>query len=452
VSFNDRCPSFDEVFDPEGALRHPYAELERRFGLDVLRPAGTTTARLRDRPLGDDARILPVPWALDEAEYSSVIHAGTSQRAQALQMFFADLVLGAQRFMASGTSLTRKRLQAILTSEGTSLARLRSLWKGHGREEIRFVYGPDLMRGPDGGWLLLEDNVGCVGGSADSYFVWSLYVDAAEDRNRSYPSYPPSESDLGVALRMWLAGLGLAAGDGGVVAMLGCEANGDELHSVLIQENARRRIILEQVGVEVVDSSQLHDRRVWAILNFHDQHELIGAFRRRTGLFNAPGTGMLGNKALLPHVDEMIRFFCDEEPLFPTPSTHVLEDGALPPGDWVIKSVRGCQGTDVFVLCDQPPERLDAIRRLVRDSRPKPGFVAQQRVEPSHLSTDGPGGWDTYLLELRLVAYVVGWSRVHVSSQPIGKAVSSFDVRRQHNVSQGACYVPVMVISEGSRR
>ena len=190
-------------------------------------------------------------------------------------------------------------------------------------------------------------------------------------------------------------------------------------------------------------------------MNFDAESKLIDeAFHRRTALLNAPGTGILGNKALLPYVGEMIRFFCEQEPLITTPPTHILEDGMLPPEpeDWVIKSAGGCQGTDVFALRSQPPERLDAIRDLVRGSWPKPGFVAQQRVEPSHLQTSGPGAWDTHLVELRPVTYVVGWCEVHVSGQPVGKAISRFDVRRQHNISQGACYVPVTVLSAEARR
>jgi len=448
VTFKGILPRpYDEAFKLDGALRHPYVELRRRLGTDPLRPAAATWQRLRDRPWGDDARVLPIPWALDGAEYASVVQAGTSQRARALQLFFADLVLGPQRFL-EGASLTRERLQLILTSEGTSLAHLRSLWSGHAAEEVRFVYGPDLVRGPDGHWLLLEDNVGCVGGSADGHAVWSLYLDAAGARRRCVP---PAEPDLRVALRTWLDRLGLSCGDGGVVGLLGCEASG--LRCVLIHENARRRRILEQAGVGVADPGQLRrllsDGGLRAILNFHILPELIDeAFHRRIALFNAPGTGILGNKALLPHVGEMIRFFLGEEPVIATPPTHVCQDGTLPPqpGDWVVKSASGCQGTEVFVLRCQPPERLAAIRELVRESWPDQAFVAQQRVELSRLSSSGPGSWEAHPVELRPVTYVVGWSQVHVSDRPVGRAGWGFDARGQHNLSQGACYVPVTVL------
>jgi hypothetical protein len=443
-------PPYDEVFALDGVRRPPYAELQRRLGRDPLRPGAAAWRRLRDHPLRDDARLLPVPWVLDAGEYEAVVQAGIAQRARALQLFFADLVLGPQRFLAE-RFLTRTRLETILRSEGTSLARLRALWRGHAREEIRFVYGPDLMRGPDGQWLLLEDNVGCVGGAADGHFAWSLYLAATEAHGVRAPS--SVEPDLQVALRTWLGRLGMGAGDPGVVALQECEADGDALHSVLIRENERRRLILEQAGVSVVEPHRplrLGGRRPRAILNFHSLSELIEeAFHDGTALFNAPGTGILGNKELLPHVGEMIRFFQGEEPIIGTPLTNVCLNGALPPptGDWVVKSAIGRGGTDVFVLRREPRERLDAIRNLVRMSWPKQTFVAQQRIEPSRLPTSGPASWDSHSVELRPVAYLVGWSEVHVSRRPVGKAIWGFDANARHNVSRGACYIPTTVLS-----
>lgn len=439
--------SYDEVFDPVGALRRPYAELQRRLGFDVLNVAAATADRLCDRPLGDDVRILPIPWVLDSREYSSVVQAGMLQRARALQMFFADVVLGRGEFLESNTSLTGEQFQAILNFERTSLPQLRSPWRGHAPDDIRFVNGPDLMRSPDGDWLVLEDNVGCVGGSADSSFVWSRYTEATGATSLM----PPVEPDLQRAVQRWLGCLGLTPRSGAVVGLLGCEHTGDELERVLIHENERRRLVLEATGIAVWDECRCQRSlektgSVRAIVNFHAGHPLVEeAFRRRIPLFNAPGTGILGNKALLPHVDDMIRFYCRERPLVATPPTHVLEDGVLPaePDGWIVKSVSGCQGTEVFALASHPRDRLEAIGRLVRGLWPASGFVAQRRVEPSHLSTSASSGWEQYLVELRPVTYVVGWADIHVSSQPVGKAISRLDARRKHNLSQGACYVPV---------
>ena len=163
-------------------------------------------------------------------------------------------------------------------------------------------------------------------------------------------------------------------------------------------------------------------------------------------MLNAPGTGVLGNKALLPYIDDVIRFFTGQDPILPTPSTRLLRDGLLPADkeNWVVKTTAGCQGTEVFVLGWQPRQRLEAIEGLVRKEWSGAVAVAQRYVEPSRLTPAGPGGWDGYRVEIRPVTYVLDWQDVYVSDQPVGKVVSTYDARRLNNISQGACYVPVL--------
>lgn len=437
--------SYDEVYDRSGALRPAFASLQRRLGLDLLRPTAAQAACLRDHPLGDDIRILPVPWALDDSAYASVIQAGITQRARALQMFFADMVLGRQRFLESHTSLTPQLLAQILGTEMMSLARLREVWKGHSLDEICFTYGPDLVRGPDGSWLVIEDNVGCVGGLADNAFVWNAYLGAVGRADAS-----TTAADLHVALARWAE---LTDRDI-VVGLSGCDSYGDDLGTMQLSEHTRRRTILASSGIQLVDADDLEgllaSRPRVAIANFSVDSSpaefdlIVTAFGQHVPLLNSPGTGILGNKALLPFGGDMIRFYCEEEPLIATSETYILRDGLLPaePGEWVVKSASGCQGTEVFVLRWQSADRMEAIHTLVSGSWPRPGFVAQAYVEPSHLATSGPAAWESYLLELRPVTYVLGWSDVYVSRQPLGKAVSSFGIRPLHNISRGACYVP----------
>src|SRR5262245_58548333 len=96
------APAYEEAFTPSGQLRPAYAALCDLWGWDPLQPSLAVAEQLRDRPLGDDTRILPLPWAIDDAEYEVVIRPGVAQRARALQMFFADVVLGPGRFLTTG--------------------------------------------------------------------------------------------------------------------------------------------------------------------------------------------------------------------------------------------------------------------------------------------------------------------------------------------------------------
>jgi uncharacterized circularly permuted ATP-grasp superfamily protein len=438
---------YDEVFDSSGVLRPPYTALRSRTKVDLLSPATAVVDQLGDRPLADDTRILPVPLVLDEIEYRSIVQAGMVQRAHVLQDLFADLVLGRQRILTAGVGLDRDVLDDILSIEGLSMVGLRGLWRGRDRSAIRFVYGPDLVRDRTGRWTVLEDNVGCVGGSADSFAVAERYRTVAGLPGCS-ACRPPA--DLGVAVGRWLRRLGRTPGE--VAAVLGCEAAGD-LHTVQIRENRRRQAILDSIGVPVMDRTLLAepwapgDSPPTALVNFNVDPALSDLFGRGdVALFNAPGTGVLGNKALLPFLDDVIRFFTGQEPILATPPTRLLDAGALPAdaGNWVIKSSAGCQGTDVFVLGSQPAERLALIEQLIRDHWRGAAGVAQRYVEPSRLAPAGPGHWLGYRVEIRPVTYVLDWHDSHVSEQPLGKAISTHDTRRLNNICQGACYLPVL--------
>jgi len=454
---------YDEVFDDRGRLRPSYTALGRRAPWDPLRPPPSVVAQLRDRPLGDDTRILPVPWAIDAAEYEAVIQRGTAQRARALQLFFADVVLGEQSFLKGNTSLTPELFAAILASEGTELETLRQYWGSHERERICFVYGPDLARDPRGRWTVLEDNIGCVGGTADGYFVVEAYARAVGlEMVRS----SLHESDLSIALNQWIKRHALPNADG-MVALFGCEADAPDAAGLWLAEHVRRRRILEAIGVDVRTGTQV--LQLWqpqsggrpptAVANFDVDSEAArtalfdnGFRQRKLPLLNAPGTGLLGNKALLAFVEDMIRFYCAEEPILETPQLRILRDGVLPdePTAWVVKLASGCQGSAVFVLRRRSREQIEAIQTLVRRSLPGAIAVAQRYVEPSRLCWAGPETWDAFRLELRPIAYVLGSQDVFVAERAVGKAISSFDARGLNNISQGACYVPVIALAATS--
>ncbi len=401
---------------------------------------GPRVARLlSDRPLGDDARILPAPLVLDDTEYRTRVMAGVAQRARALHGLFADLVLGSGRWLTADVGLNPRLLDDILAAEGTSLPALRHLWRGHPPAHIRFVYGPDLVRAADGRWMVLEDNVGCVGGSADAHFVVARYRAAM-----SLPSCPTclGEPDLAVALAWWLRRIGREAAR--VVSVLGCQGGGVGPH---VDENSRRRIILSDLGIPLVERARLAagsaaNSGPLIVVNFDVDDTYRDVFSDPdTAMVNAPGTGVLGNKAFLPVVDGLIRVTTGEPPILSTPTTRLL-DGELPPDpqDWVVKSTTGCQGTEVVLL--GPDSSLEQLSRQIRLGPAR--AVLQRYVEPSRLTLGGHGSADGYRIEIRPICYVLDDTNVHVSEIPVGKAISVHDTRRLNNISQGAQYVPVL--------
>lgn len=435
---------FDEAFDLDGRLREPYSSLSRRLGWNPTQPSAQVAERLRLRPFGDDTRIFPIPVVLAEADYRSTIQAGVAQRAAALTRLFEDLVLGTRQICAAGLGLTEDILGMITSSEGTSLAELRETWSGRRPAEIRFIYGPDLLRDAAGRWVVIEDNVGCVGGSADAYFVTSCYREAV-----GLPRGAP-RPDLAIVIEHLLRQLRREPGR--TVAVLGNDAT-DQTFGLRIDENARRRRMLSDLAIPVVSQSQVRSSRPGGqlavdevtVLNFAVDDSWVDLFRR-PGLvmLNAPGTAILGSKALLPFTNAIIRFYTGEEPILTTAQTHLLHEVRLPHGPgWVVKAAAGCQGSEVFMLDRLSSDQRDILEARLQGDWSRSAAVAQRFIEPARLVPTGFGGWDGYQLELRPVTYVLG-REVYVGEQPVGKGVSTFDARRLNNISAGACYVPVL--------
>ena len=494
----------DEARDARGRRRAPYRRLAGRLGFDPLAPGAALRARLDDRPLGDDARILPVPLALDAREHAA-IRRGVRQRALALHVFFGELLA---RGGGVAGCVDADVLERVVAAERDELQRAPA------GDEVAFVYGPDIARGPDGGWVVIEDNVGCVGGIADGWFVGRAYARAA-----GLPASEPASADLVLALARWRALLGDPP-DGWLAATRGC-GPGDA--AVRIEEDRRRAELLGLAGARMLDGACLPSPGTdpgppaavansgalpptaiansgalppaaianlgappptaianlgalpptaiansgappptaianlgalpptaiansgapppTAIANFGAlPPPSPGAAPR---LLNSPGTGLLGDKALLPYVDEMIRRASGEEPLLRSAPTR--------------RPARRCAARAAGGLGRQDRDRLrrrrrararhprrrrrgsseHARRRPVRDRR-----AALDRLLDAAL--DGPSR-----IELRPIAYVLGRDEVFVGEQLVGKAVPAADRRALNNVSRGARYVAVLVAENG---
>jgi hypothetical protein len=446
--------AYNEVRGADGRLRAAYRRLEQRLAWDPACPPTVVRQRLAGRPLGDDHSVAPVPLALSEADHRR-LYNGVAQRARALQQFYVDSFLGDQTYLRSGTPLTAALLDEMMSVIGTSVDYFRAWWQGHAPDEVRFVYGPDLVRDSGGQWRVIEDNVGCVGGCADSHFVGATYRQAAGDPE------PQPAPDMSRAVSLWLDSLGLAPGDPGVIALV---SDGDSLDGYLpatFDEAGRRARLLGDLGVAILDDhefekvcrrAQDHPDELRAIVNIGVTTGTtwpllrdVAFGLRRVPMLNAPGTIVLGHKALLPFVDDMIRFYGLGDPLLATPRTILLTDGLLPDddGDWVVKTATGCRCDGVFVLRWQQPDELDYLRVLLRGSWPANASVAQQYVEPSRLTLNGDHRC-TYRVEVRALAYVTGWQQVSVSQQVVATLVADDPPGRLNDVFTGASYGAVI--------
>jgi uncharacterized circularly permuted ATP-grasp superfamily protein len=343
---------FDEFADELGVPRAHYAGLaatlrsiditEFRHRVDlvnsVLLQRGVTFTVYSDSR--GTERILPfdlIPRIVPSGEWS-LIKRGIAQRVMALNAFLGD-IYGPQRI------LHERRIPAEMVFSS----------KFYNREMIGFrvprdvyihVSGCDLIRGRDGTYYVLEDNLRTPSGI-------SYVLENRDVLKRSFPRLFENYQPLPVDdyPRRLLDALRHSAPAGvsdPVVVLLtpGIYNSAYFEHTVL----ARR------MGVELVEGSDLlvHDnivymkttkglQRVDVIYRRIDDDYLdplvfkadstlgvtglMNAYRAgAVGIANAVGTGVADDKAIYPFVPEIIRFYLGEEPILPNVPTYDCTD------------------------------------------------------------------------------------------------------------------------------
>jgi hypothetical protein len=415
---------------PGHAAGEPYVRFRQRTGVDALSPADAVIARLTDAPLGDASRIDPVPLILPDADLEE-IREGVRQRARALQRFLADIARGHGAFLAQREGLPNALLARILTDYGHDVDELRLCWASRDRADVCFTYAPDLVRVGDGAeWRVLEDNVGCIGGLADSWYCRCAYLAAVGVDSDADPDAVP---DLCRGVQRFLAGTDAARAG----VELGCDASVD---GRVIRESARRAELLRRIGIRADDGSR--DSCVARIVNFPSARaQYHGAFRRgEVTLLNSPYAEILGDKRLLPHVEAMISFYLGEEPRLRALGTRVVEvsDDVAAIVSGVLKLAQGAQGSSVYFL-DDAQERERALRAV--EQAEAMSFVLQEAA--AH--TRGNGGIHHDRLELRPFAFVVGDDAVVASRTPSARVPATG--RRRANLGQGSRYAAVLAES-----
>ncbi len=333
--------TFDELF---ADAHHPHAACARV--VELIRSMGTAGLRTRQR-LASRAflaggitfsvysdnkgteRIFPfdiIPRVVSGADWQ-VIDSGLKQRIQALNCFLTD-VYGEQRIVREG-----RIPRGLLESSKEYLPQMRGV-RPSGGVYVQ-VAGIDLVRGPNGEFLVLEDNVRTPSGV--SYVLENRAVMKrvlapvlSSVKVRSVDKYPSH-------LRHALSSLAPDGTDSPRVVVLtpGPYNSAYFEHSFL----ARR------MGCDLVCPSDLfvHDGRVFVKTTAGPQRvdviyrridddfidptvfrpdSLLGVpgiievyARGHVTLANAVGNGVADDKAMYPFVPEMIRFYLSEEPI-----------------------------------------------------------------------------------------------------------------------------------------
>jgi uncharacterized circularly permuted ATP-grasp superfamily protein len=388
-------------------------------------------SRLAGGPFGDATRIHPVPVILSDRELEWLA-AGTGQRARALQCFFADISYGSANFLDQPEGMPSDVVDRILPRYGHHRDDLRRCWSGRGRADVCFTYAPDLIRDKDGLWRVLEDNIGCIGGLADSYYCQREYLEAVDLDPASHSEGMP---DLCRGVQAFLGDA-----DARLVSVeLGCDGHVD---GQPIRESERRAALLRRLGLHVVNRTEAVT--VSRIVNFPPARQrYYEAFSRgNLGLLNAPQVELLGDKCLLPYVEAMVRFYLKEEPRLHALPTRVIDgiQDVIELKSGVVKRGCGAQGSSVYFL-DDAQERDQALL-AVAEAGPT-SFVVQELASAVAL----PGSLDHNRVELRPFAFVLGNDPVQSSHIPSARV--PLPTQRRANLSRGAHYAAVLCEPSG---
>ena len=409
--------TFDEAFDAKGRVR---PEAARALGLlDALGSrefkdrqrladatflkSGITFSTYKDREGVE--RIFPfdlIPRIVPAASWERV-RRGLEQRVTALDLFLAD-VYGEQRILREGAVPSEmvlgaagyvKEMQGVRPPAGVHI----------------HIAGIDLIRDPQGEFLVLEDNVRTPSGV--SYVLENRQVMKrvfpnvfAQARVRAVEEYP-------VRLRHALTSVGPAPDDedGTVVLTPGPYNSAYFEHSFLARRMGVPLVEGPDLFVEndmVYARTTLGPRRVDVIYRRIDDAfldpeifrrdsvlgvpGLVAAYARgNVALANAIGNGVADDKAIYPYVPEMIRFYLGEEPVLGQVPTYICardEDRRFVVehiAELVVKSVNEAGGYGMLIGPQASKRELQEFRAKI-EADPR-SYIAQPRIELSTCPT-----------------------------------------------------------------
>jgi uncharacterized circularly permuted ATP-grasp superfamily protein len=344
--------AFDEMFDATGSPRGQYNELyqrlldmpaetlfERQQAADVIFLNQGITFTVYGNEEGTE-RIWPydlLPRIITNAEWAR-IERGLTQRITALNYFLRD-IYHEGRILSAGVIP-----RSLVYSCRHFRREMRGLKVPH--DIYVSIVGTDLVRLPDGGFAVLEDNLRVPSGV--SYMLANRQV-MKQVFPALFGSYGVRPIDhYGQALLSTLRALAPASRPDPTIVLL--------TPGVYNSAYFEHTFLARQMGIEVVEGRDLlvHDnivymrttaglRRVDVIYRRIDDDfldplafrpdstlgvpGLLNAYRAgNVSLANAIGTGIADDKALYAYVPAIISYYLGEEPILPNVETYLLTD------------------------------------------------------------------------------------------------------------------------------
>ncbi len=345
------------------------------------------------------------------------VESGLKQRVQALNAFLND-VYGDQRILSEG----------IIPSymvEGASgyLPAMRGVRPAKG--VYIHIAGIDLIRGPDGAFVVLEDNARTPSGV--SYVLENrmamkrvyphIFKNAGVRAIEEYPdalrraltAVHPDPADEARVVVLTPGPLNSAYFEHGFLARrMGCElvegrdlfVDDGRVFAKTTRGPMRVDVIYRRIDDDFLDPDVFNPDSTLGVPG------LIGAYAKgNVVLANAVGNGIADDKAIYPFVPDMIRFYLSEEPILGQVQTYVCardddRDYVLEHvGELVVKAVNEAGGYGMLVgPRATTAEHADFADRIRANPR---NYIAQPLVELSSCPTWTSGRVEPRRVDLR---------------------------------------------------
>ena len=272
--------------------------------------------------------------------------------------------------------------------------------------------GLDVVRCPDGRFRVIEDQVRMASGLA--------YAVAARETLRDLLAVEPPRSDPALAygeLALALHDASPAAEPRMVLLSDGPAAGAWWEHSVLGRELCAPVVTpadLELRDGRVVAWLDGRPRAVDVVYHRTEDDRFSGtplelliepAARGTVAVVNAPGAGVADDKLLHPYVDDLVRFFLDEEALLPSVRSRPASE-LTDLDEFVVKPRGEMGGEDVVIWRDADAATRERLRAAI-DAEPD-AFVAQELVALSVHPTVCGGQLEPRHVDLRPYAVLSG--------------------------------------------
>ena len=420
-------PPYEEDRDQSGAPRAGYGELLHALrDCDLEQLAGAVRTHLDGHGVtfgGEPFVVDPIPRLIAAAEWAALA-AGLGQRARALNAFLAD-VYGEQRILASGI------LDAATIEDAEGFEpQLRGRVPAGGAAAA--IIGFDLVRAPDGRFLVLEDNLRTPSGIA--------YLMAAREAVRAaLPAALTEPEPVAPAIVELLRDTLRAA------APPGAGVRGEPLQVAVVTDGPansahyEHRTLAAALAVPLLTPDRLRHAgdRLCGRLDDGREVKLDVVYRRTDedrafapdgtptaigallcepwlagtlGLVNHYGNGVADDKLVHGHVEEFIAFYLGEEPLVPSvPTTSLVDPAAAADAlarvrEIVVKPRHGHGGTGVTIGARATAQELEAVRESLRSTPEE--YICQPLVPLSRHPTVIDGRLQPRHVDLRPFCFV----------------------------------------------